>query len=1325
MSFFQKIRDFFGVKTEIQDSPLETLQKIVSERKSIEDEINKAQENYSQVDEEFHSLIQKSESDVSSKAFLNKLELVTNSYLELVSNLSDSLKHKKEEEQQLEAELLAKAIQITAAMSEADQGQLDTLLKVWEMTGVVEDEECDTKIKAISKAIEVVLTEDYLEKAKGVVESKKYKGHYANAIVKNEEGKILFLKRANDKVIAPGKYCLPGGHIDEDETIEEAGLRELKEEAGLCGNYGNIAGKAKCQDGKWAFYMYVHPEDYAVKLLDGESAGMAWMDEVEWQEADLLFDLKDHLTVLECRSEIDIKYIPEIKKAEDIFADEERDVLIKGKAAGVGEKRIWNKIEYVKGKDGKWIKTKSDKDHKKKEKDKNFKHSTEQLVSHAENTSTEQLTKIANDESKSVHVRDAAKREIERRSEDKEKEKRKWDRDDKVRTEDQKNKKQDHKREKEKAEIEERRKKQNEEEEERKKKLDESLPVGTEITFEATSGMSNTVKRFSGKIVAHESDGNDNLLYDVRWQEGDKSKRRLVDPKWIISSKEVKKSDDDNDVLEKAGKHYEYVRVERAGKVFFQYREVGSNKVEDEIAIGDYLDSELGLKISKYSDKAFLITGDTFKNLELLRKLKSDVGIGSWNKTLNGWIFPYNAKEKVLATLIPTMPDGTFEETKAKEEAIQMKNAVDPGTHVTVDGKELEVKAVEATDGKVGYEVDGNVVPESSVGIVPTSQPEETLSNVNEENRFKSGKEFFGKEEGEAPISESIEKDGQSDNLTEKKEFETRSGEKVEALDYTGIRQMDIQLVDQDDILDKPKPNWCADINLPVLAGVKNDKFVFDYVKMGDDQYLLALNGFETGPTGWRNTSGHEISNKDLRDDLKSGKYTYMDLELASVWGNSNDGYHIKIGDKDYAYSFGDKENVFKDNDALQNNHHAQYAVVSLDQIVAMQDYYQKFAKAIIVRKKEIKTQEVLERMKTWDDAKIQRYYPFDYDKRLSDKQRKKYTKEEWDALPKDLKIAEVPFMKHPAVELPAGKRISQLADNRMKMSNFDMYKKFVDKKYLTPKDKNSRYYDSGTDPCVIEYNEVRDQLQWRKVDMQLQREENDSSYEKGFETSYGESNTKTDLLGSHGVKVKLQNGKEIKANHTEQIKDHLSQVYESFGNRSRIAKEVGLKISHSGEKMMFARQALGLYVPSMKSIGVSDNKDHGKFGLTLAHEFAHFMDNYVGNKNGRHYASDNLNSIAGKIANTFRHHLNEKSDSNYLNRTCECFARALEQYHAVRTGGDGAIKSQKDLIPYSDRKEHVSNEKFNKYVKPLIEQFFKENEELLKASIDELNIIA
>lgn len=52
-----------------------------------------------------------------------------------------------------------------------------------------------------------------------------------HAIVE-KDGKILLVKRAATLSLEAGKWALPGGFVDRDETAQEAVLRELKEESG-------------------------------------------------------------------------------------------------------------------------------------------------------------------------------------------------------------------------------------------------------------------------------------------------------------------------------------------------------------------------------------------------------------------------------------------------------------------------------------------------------------------------------------------------------------------------------------------------------------------------------------------------------------------------------------------------------------------------------------------------------------------------------------------------------------------------------------------------------------------------------------------------------------------------------------------------------------------------------------------------------------------------------------------------------------------------------------------------------------------------------------
>lgn len=54
--------------------------------------------------------------------------------------------------------------------------------------------------------------------------------HTARAVITNPQGQILLIERHN-----AGKhyFVLPGGHIDQNETPEQAVVREVREETGL------------------------------------------------------------------------------------------------------------------------------------------------------------------------------------------------------------------------------------------------------------------------------------------------------------------------------------------------------------------------------------------------------------------------------------------------------------------------------------------------------------------------------------------------------------------------------------------------------------------------------------------------------------------------------------------------------------------------------------------------------------------------------------------------------------------------------------------------------------------------------------------------------------------------------------------------------------------------------------------------------------------------------------------------------------------------------------------------------------------------------------
>ena len=55
----------------------------------------------------------------------------------------------------------------------------------------------------------------------------------AVALIRNRRGEILLCKMPEDRGVYPDQWGLPGGGIEEGETMEEALRREVREEVGL------------------------------------------------------------------------------------------------------------------------------------------------------------------------------------------------------------------------------------------------------------------------------------------------------------------------------------------------------------------------------------------------------------------------------------------------------------------------------------------------------------------------------------------------------------------------------------------------------------------------------------------------------------------------------------------------------------------------------------------------------------------------------------------------------------------------------------------------------------------------------------------------------------------------------------------------------------------------------------------------------------------------------------------------------------------------------------------------------------------------------------
>ena len=236
----------------------------------------------------------------------------------------------------------------------------------------------------------------------------------------------------------------------------------------------------------------------------------------------------------------------------------------------------------------------------------------------------------------------------------------------------------------------------------------------------------------------------------VNWnsfEEEWKSIRNNIDKSW---GNDFEKAEKDLSKLVK-----KVVTVTRDGKTFRQtvWVKAGEEDKKQETPIGEELSPTVsGMNITRYSEKAFVITGDTYVNKDALRSIKNEIGVGTWNRNANGWMFPIKFLETVLGFL---WSDQIKQGNEEKAQAIQnQKNAgLEKGDETNVQGIDGKVEEnVSDSEGtkyniklKDGTKLEG--VDEKVIEKKPETDDKkiaEAVNNANPSNRVSTEKKIYG-----------------------------------------------------------------------------------------------------------------------------------------------------------------------------------------------------------------------------------------------------------------------------------------------------------------------------------------------------------------------------------------------------------------------------------------------------------------------------------------------------------------------------------------------------------------------------------------------------
>ena len=113
------------------------------------------------------------------------------------------------------------------------------------------------------------------------------------ALIVAEGGRVLVERRKLTKRTDPGKVAIPGGHVEEGESLAEACSRELSEELGLtCGDFKYVVTLPHRADQEKQNVHYYSCEDWSGTPICKEAEEIFWIDRDQFHVLDFEIDRK-------------------------------------------------------------------------------------------------------------------------------------------------------------------------------------------------------------------------------------------------------------------------------------------------------------------------------------------------------------------------------------------------------------------------------------------------------------------------------------------------------------------------------------------------------------------------------------------------------------------------------------------------------------------------------------------------------------------------------------------------------------------------------------------------------------------------------------------------------------------------------------------------------------------------------------------------------------------------------------------------------------------------------------------------------------------------